>query len=275
MNNDTYDEDSENNESIHSVSSTDRTSGTPTIKAVETSHAVIEALLSLEQATVTEVANEVSVSKGGVYKHLKTLRAGGYVVRDGNEYRLGYRFLDIGGKIRYTHPSSQTIKGRIQELAEETNETSIYTVLDDGRTTTLFRETGSRGVSTRTRIGKQLYPHETAAGKAILSIRPDEEVQRLLDETGLPPVTENTITDETEFRDELEAVREQGYAFNLGESVEGLVAVAAPLVPGDEVLGACSVTGPYHRLKGDPIEESVVDALLSCVNELELNIAHA
>lgn len=260
---------------VRSASPTDRTGRTPTIKAVETSHAVIEALLSLERATVTEVASEVDVSKGGVFKHLKTLRAGGYVVREDTEYRLGYRFLDIGGEIRYAHPSSQTIKDRMQELAEETNETSIYTVLDDTRTTTLFRETGSRGVSTRTRIGKQLYPHETAAGKTILSQLPDEEIQRIIDETGLPPVTENTITDEAEFRAELETVREQGYGFNLGESVEGLVAIAAPLVPDDEVLGACSVTGPYHRLKGDPIDETIVDALLSFVNELELNIAHS
>ena len=52
---------------IRSASPTDRTGRTPTIKAVETSHAVIEALLSLERATVTEVASEVDISKGGVF----------------------------------------------------------------------------------------------------------------------------------------------------------------------------------------------------------------
>lgn len=250
-------------------------SETPTIKAVERSHAVIESLRELDHPTVTEVSNHLGSSKGSVFKHLKTLQESGFVVREGNSYRLGLRFLDIGGQLRYGHPGSQTIKDKMQELAEETNETSIYTVLDDTRTTTLFRETGSRGVSTRTRIGKRLYPHETAAGKTILSQLSEEEVDYIIDEVGLPAITENTITDRDEFLDELEAVREQGYAFNLGESVEGLVAMAVPLVPNDEVLGACSVTGPYHRMKGDPINEEISETLLSFVNELELNIAHS
>ncbi|WP_312911695.1 IclR family transcriptional regulator [Natronosalvus caseinilyticus] len=249
--------------------------GTPTIKAVETSHAVIKVLQELGQATVTEVSTHTDVSKGGVFKHLKTLQESGFVVREDNEYRLGLRFLDIGGQLRYTHPGSQIIKDKMQELAEETNETSIYTVLDDTRTTTLFRETGSRGVSTRTRIGKRLYPHETAAGKTILSQLSEEEVERIIDDVGLPAVTKNTITDRAEFLDELHVVREQGYAFNLGESVEGLIAMAVPLVPDGEVLGACSVTGPYHRMKGDPVNEDISETLLSFVNELELNIAHS
>lgn len=253
----------------------DGSDGTPTIKSVETSHAVIEALQDLESATVTEVANHVGISKGGAYKHLKTLRKGRFVVREGMEYRLGFRFLDVGGQIRYKHPGSQTIKERMQELADATDETSIYTVLDDTRTTTLFRETGSKGVSTRTRIGKRLYPHETAAGKCILSRLPDDETERIVDAIGLPAVTENTITDRESFMDELEAVRERGYAYNLGESVDGLVAIAAPLVPNETVLGACSVTGPYHRLKGDPVDGGITDTLLSFVNELELNIAHS
>lgn len=249
--------------------------GTPTIQSVENSHAVTEALQELGTATVTEVADRAGLSKGGAYKHLKTLCEGEFVVREGTEYRLGLRFLDIGGQIRYTHPGSQIIKNRMQELAEETGETSIYTVLDDTRTTTLFRETGSRGVSTRTRIGKRLYPHETAAGKCILSQLPEEEVDRIVEAVGLPQVTENTITDREAFAEELATVRKQGYAYNLGESVEGLIAMSVPLVPNGKVLGACSVTGPYHRMKGDPLNDEIAETLLSFTNELELNIAHS
>ncbi|MFC7009793.1 IclR family transcriptional regulator [Halalkalicoccus salilacus] len=130
-------------------------------------------------------------------------------------------------------------------------------------------------MSTRTRIGKRLYPHETAAGKTILFQLSQAEVEQIINEVGLPAVTENTITDEVEFLDELDTVRDQGYALNLGESVEGLVAIAVPLVLDKEVLGTCSVTGPYHRMKGDPLNEEIADTLLSFVIELELNIAHS
>ncbi|MFC6724061.1 IclR family transcriptional regulator [Halobium palmae] len=254
---------------------TNAAGSTPTIKSVETAHRIIETLLEIGPATATEVANHADLSTGGTYKQLKTLQKGDFVVCRDRKYRLGYRFLDIGGRIRYQHPNSQIIKSKMRELAEETDETSIYTVLENTRTVTLFREMGTKGVSTRTRIGKRLYPHETAAGKVILSQLSTREVERVLDAVGLPRVTENTITDQETFLDELAAVRERGYAYNLGESVDGLVAIAAPLIPGETVLGACSVTGPYHRLKGDPIDEAVTESLLSFVNDLELNIAHS
>ncbi|WP_042662819.1 IclR family transcriptional regulator [Haloferax sp. ATB1] len=249
--------------------------GTPTIGSVETSYTVIDALQKLNTATVTEVASEAGLSKGGTFKHLKTLQQSGYVVREENLYRLGLRFLDIGGQLRYNHPGSRIIKDKMQELAVETNETSIYTVLENDRTTTLFRESGNRGVPTRTRIGKRLYPHETAAGKCILSQHTREKVERIFGGGPLPKVTDNTITDMHQFMEELSQVRERGYAYNLGESVEGLVAIAAPLAPDGKVLGACSVTGPYHRMKGDPIDEDIRTTLLSFVNELELSIAHS
>lgn len=253
-----------------------RSSGdTPTIKAVEASLAIVDALQTLGPATVTEVANDVGMSKGGAYKHLKTLKQDRFVVQDGKQYRLGFRYLDIGGHLRDEHPGSGLIKVKMQELAAATGETSIYTVLDDDRTTTLFRETGDRGISTRTRIGDRRFPHITAAGKCLLAQRTREEVAELFEDEPLPQVTNNTITDMDTLWDELEEVRDRGYAYNIGESVEGLRAIAAPLMPDGRLLGACSVTGPHHRMKGDPVDEDIKSTLVSFVNELEHNIARS
>jgi DNA-binding IclR family transcriptional regulator len=140
---------------------------------------------------------------------------------------------------------------------------------------TLFRETGNNGVFTRTRVGTHLYLHQTAGGKAILSQLSGDAVDDIVDQVGLPRATENTITDREALAEELAAVRERGYAYNREESTDGLVAVAAPLVPDEEVLGACAVAGPRYRIGGDPLESAIPETLLSVVNELELNIAHS
>ncbi|MEY7851665.1 IclR family transcriptional regulator [Natrarchaeobius sp. A-rgal3] len=247
----------------------------PTIKSVETSFAIVEALQDLESATMTEIAEYTDLSKGGIYKHLKTLQANSFVIKDGNEYRLGLRFLDVGGQLRFKYPGASIIKAKIQELAEETNEACLFTVRENDRAVTLFRETGNRGVSTRTRVGTRLYLHQTAGGKAILSQLPRSDVEDLIETAGLPRATSNTITEPEALFDELEEVRERGYAYNRAESTEGLIAIAAPLVPNETVLGACAITGPYHRMKGDTLTNEVPDMLLSVVNELELNIAHS
>jgi DNA-binding IclR family transcriptional regulator len=247
----------------------------PRVKAVDTTFAIVKSLRTLDGGKVTEIVEETGLSKGAVYKHLSTLQEHDFVVKDGSEYALGFRFLDYGGWLRSNYTGSGIIKPQIQELAEETNEVAMFAIQENARIVTLFRENGNQGVFTRTRLGRRMYPSQTAGGKAILSQLPDEEVRSILDTTGLPKETENTITDEAKLFEELETVRERGYAFNREESTKGLVAVAVPLVPGDTVLGACSVAGPRHRMGDERLNEEIVDMLLSVVNELELNITHS
>lgn len=245
------------------------------VKSVETSHRVVDALEELNGARVVEVAEHTGLTKGAVHKHLTTLVKNGYAMKEGDEYRLGFRFLDIGGALRAQYPAASIIRSKIKETAEETNEVGLFSIQANLRSVTLFREIGQTGVFTRARVGTHLHLHETASGKAMLSQYSDEEVRRIIDVTGLPGTTENAITDEDELFERLEVVRERGYAYNQAESTEGLWAVSVPLVPDDEVLGACSVAGPRHRLNVDQRREEIRMVLLSIVNELELNIAHS
>lgn len=247
----------------------------PRVKAVDTTFDIVETLKEREGCKVTEIVEETGLSKGAVYKHLSTLVEHDFVVKDGSEYSLGFRFLDYGGWRRSHFVGSELIKPRIQELAAETNEVALFATLENARVITLFRENGNQGVFTRTRLGRRLHPNQTAGGKAILSRLSDDDVRSVIDAVGLPEATENTITDEAELRDELEEIRNRGYAFNREESTSGLVAVAVPLVPDDTVVGACSVAGPRHRMDDDRLENEVSDLLLSVVNELELNITHS
>lgn len=222
-----------------------------------------------------EIAEHTGLTKGAVHKHLTTLVENGYAVKEDNVYRLGLRFLDIGGNLRSRYPEASTIRPKVKELAEETNEVGLFSVEENYWSITLFRELGKTGVYTRARVGKHLHLHQTASGKAMLSQYSDEEVRRIVDTVGLPKATENTITDEDELFERLEVIRERGYAYNRAESTEGLWAVSVPLVPEEEVLGACSVAGPRHKLDVDPRREEIRSTLLSIVNELELNIAHS
>lgn len=246
------------------------------VKAVETSFTIVETLKQMGSGKVTDIADETGLSKGAVYKHLTTLMEHGFVVKDGSEYELGFRFLDYGGWLRSRYIGSEMIKPQIQELAEETNEVALFAIREKGRVVTLFRENGTRGVFTRTRLGRRLYPHQTAGGKAILSQLPESTVRNFVDTVGLPRATEKTITDEAELLEELEQIREHGYALNREESTDGLVAVAVPVVPReDAVIGACSVAGPRHRMDDEYLKEDITEMILSVVNELELNIAHS
>lgn len=245
------------------------------VKSVETSFSIIDAIKDLEERTATEIAAQTGLSNGAVYKHLATLEKHGFVVKNGSHYNLGFRFLDYGGWLRSRYLGAEIIKPQIQALAEETNEVALFTIHEQGRVVTLFRENGNQGVFTRTRLGRRLYLHQTAGGKAILSCLPESDVRTLVDRVGLPKATDNTITTEAKLLEELQTVRNRGFARNDEESTEGLKAIAVPLVPNDTVIGACSIAGPRHRMGDDRIQGTISDLLLSAVNELELNIAHS
>lgn len=254
----------------------DRGPGSPTIKSVETSLAIVDELQARDGGGVSELADATGKSKGTVHKHLITLLEHDYVVKEGDTYRIGLRFLDVGGYALHQIEGRQYIEPKIRELADLTGETVQFSIEQRGRSVVLDRKAGQKGVFSRARIGKRFYMHQVAGGKVILANLPDERVREIVARHGLPPATDETITTEADLFDELEAVRERGYAFNIDESTQGLHAVAVPLTsPEGGVLGAFAVAGPSHRMRGERFEDEIPDMTRSIVNELELNLAHS
>jgi len=116
--------------------------------------------------------------------------------------------------------------------------------------------------------------HYNSGGKAILAHLPDREVNVIIDEYGLPAQTENTITTRETLFDELERIREQGYALNLSEDLKGIHAIGVPLTFDGEIQGALSIAGPAHRLSKERCEGEVFDQLRAATDEIELNLAY-
>ncbi len=251
-------------------------SGVATVKSVETSVTIIESLKRQNLAGISDLARETGLSKSNVHKHLNTLKEVGFVVKEGERYRLSLRYLDFGSEVRQHYPGIQFIRPRIAEVAEETGEVAQFMVEERGWSVIVFKEVGRRGVSTRTRPGTHLRMHQTASGKAMLAHMPETRVESILERPGVKSATEKTITDRDALLEELERTRDRGYAINKGESTKGLYAVAAPITkPNDEIIGACAVSGPSHRMKGRTAEDEIPELLLSIANEIELNIAHS
>lgn len=247
-----------------------------TVKSVETSVTIIESLKQQDSAGITDLAKATGLSKSNVHKHLATLQQEGFVVKEDDEYRLSLRYLDLGSDVRQQYEGTQFIQPRISEVAEETGEVAQFMVEERGWSVIVYKEVGRRGVSTRTRPGTHLQMHQVSSGKAMLAFMPDSRVEAIIDRHGLDAATDNTITSEEALFEELDQIRDRGYALNKGESTKGLYAVAVPITkPDNEVIGSCAVSGPSHRMKGRTVEDEIPELLLSIANEVELNIAHS
>jgi DNA-binding IclR family transcriptional regulator len=252
-------------------------SGRRTIGAVDKSMRVLEALRSMDGATLGELAEEVDLSKGALHTHLATLSDHGFVEHRGDHYALGRRFLTFGEYVRNSVPLYRAAKGEVDELAAETGECVHLITEEDGLESILYEAFGDRAVGrefflkNREQMGR--YLHYSAAGKAILSQFGEAEIDDLVDRHGLPEGTQHTITDREEFKAELQRVRERGYATNDEEDLLGIRAVGSPIFsPEGEVLGGLSVSAPASRLRGDRFTEEFPQIVKEYVNIIEVNL---
>jgi DNA-binding IclR family transcriptional regulator len=242
------------------------------LKTTATTLEIIELLKERDGAGVTEVADELGIAPSTAHNHLSTLSETEYVVKEDDSYHLGLKFLGLGTFVQNRKELFGKAEHYTEILAEESECRSIFTVEEHGRGVYLQTAPGKHGVWSKSTVGKRVYLHSTAGGKAILAHMSDERVRETIESIGLPRETERTIYDRDELFEELDDIRERGYAVNVEEQIDGVQAIGAPVMdPDGNVFGALSVASPSNRMRGERFD-ALTDVLLGIANELELSI---
>lgn len=245
------------------------------VGATRTSGRIVRALEDGREAGVTELADELGLSKASVHNHLVTLERLGVVVSADGRYRLGLRFLDIGMSVRDGMPLYRVAHSEVTGVAESTGEATALVVAEGGQAVHAAVE-GADGTDRRVRLGSRLPLHATAAGKLILAYRSREAVDEYVEVHGLDRHTDRTIQSRADLRDELRSITDRGLAFDRGELAEDVRSVAAPIRREDrteELAGVLAVLGPAERLSGKRLEEDLPGLVLSAAKRIELDLA--
>jgi DNA-binding IclR family transcriptional regulator len=249
----------------------DTDTGGQRLNTIDTTIAILNTLRELNGGRVTEVANHMDTAKSTVHRHLQTLAHHGFVTQDGDEYRLGLMFLDVGEYTRHCVTGYREARPVVDQLAAETGERCQFVVEEHGRGVYVY-VTSNHPEDDRTdlRVGKRMFLHSTASGKSILANLPESRVEEIIERWGLPSQTPHTVTTTDELFATLKEVRERGYAFNRGGNVDGLRAVGVPVVSeNDRVIGSLSISGPTYRMQGETFEQDLPNRLLDAQNELQ------
>lgn len=248
----------------------------PPIKATHLTLRILETLMELESAGVTEIATQLDLPKSTVHDHLRTLEQNSYVVSDEGTYKIGAKFLTLGGFARSRMKLYNIAKPELDKLARETGEHVNLMIEQHGRGVFLYISTGEDALSLDTYVGKRTYLHTTALGKAILANLPQERYEEIIDEHGLERITDQTITTRDRLDAALEEIRAQGYAVDDGERIEGVQCIAAPVVGNNnQVLGALSVSAPKSRMEQRVEEQNIPDQIKRVANVIEVNATYS
>jgi DNA-binding IclR family transcriptional regulator len=247
----------------------DSSNDTTTMQTTATSLTILELVKKQDGARLATLTEQLELTKSTVHAHLMTLCDHGYLVKEGEIYRLGLRLWHLGNQARNGREVFALAQSAVHELATRTQEEAEFDVESTGEIISVFSEMGNNNEPTF-EPGRVFHPHNTATGKAILAELPPEERERILTSHKLPVDTAHTVTSRDSLKDELAIIQRQGYALNDEELREGLRAVGAALkYPDGRILGGLSVGGPIYRISDEYFTDDLPKILLEVVNEFQ------
>lgn len=236
---------------------------------------VVQGLQDLDGAGVTELATHLGLAKSSVHKHLKSLEQREFVVNNDGAYSLSLKFLEYGGFVRDGNRIYRYARRKAARLAEQTGEMILVSVREYDHGVILFRTNDRYGLQNLVPLGERILLHQNAAGRAMLAEFSDEEIDRFVQQTDLPPAMEKTITDPDQLVAEVEQIRERGYAVSRGERFEGIRAVSAAIEDEERgALGAISVVVPDEIAIADELEAEYAEAIAIAARDVSLELKY-
>src|SRR6187402_3884199 len=228
------------------------------VQSVDRALTILEVLARVGEAGVTEIAGELGVHKSTAFRLVTTLEAHRLVEQttERGRYRLGVGVLRLAGATTARLDLVQEARPVCRQLAAATGETVNITVLSESSALYLDQVAGSSALQPHNWVGQHIPLHATSNGKVLLSEMTESELKAAVRE--LPRFTDQTITTRPRLREDLAAVRKDGYAVAVDELEIGLTAAAAPIrsAHGD-IIASMSISGPTFRLNDEKLEEAV------------------
>ncbi|SED50551.1 IclR family transcriptional regulator [Rhodobacter sp. 24-YEA-8] len=191
---------------------------------------------------ISEIAKDLSVSKGTVYDIVRTLESRNFLSQDPQTqaYRLGGNLLRLGADRLAGLDIVELARPHLQALTDEVGEVT-HLGRREGFYAFYLLRASSRRVShmlnLHSRVGAPSPLHCTSMGKIFMAHLSDEDFSAFLKEPR-ECFTERTITDPVALEAERSQILREECSFNIGEFEEGVSSIGVPLYSGGGTLVA-------------------------------------
>jgi len=200
-------------------------------------------VLAFEPLSAAQLADVLQVHPRTARRLLARLVEDGWVSRsDGRRrtYSPTMRLVALAAQLAERAPLARAAAPVVTELFEETGRAAHLAIPSYTSALCLVHRAG--GPEARPQLRELMPAHATACGKVLLAFR--EHWRESVLGVPLSRSTARTVVDPAAIRAESAAIRERGYATELGEFVDGMGGIAAPVRDDDGVPAALALSVP-------------------------------
>lgn len=201
--------------------------------------------------TASEIGSELGLAKQTVHRLCNTLEDEGFLTRQANtkRYMPARRSRGIASGLLFSSRSHISRHQVLEDVASQVGETVNFVIpektgmryLDRVETDWLFR--------VQFPVGSNVPFHCTASGKTFMAAMAPKARKAFVHALTLDVRTGSTLSTPERLLDELKETARRGYALDNEEFVEGMVAVAVPILdPKGRFAAALACHGPVQRI---------------------------
>jgi DNA-binding IclR family transcriptional regulator len=239
--------------------------------------AILEYVATSSQgAKVSDIAKKFSLPTSNLTLFLKSLTETGYIIKNliDGRYYISDKIDRIAKKIKTSRyiQLEGVAKKEMEKLHNKYDENILLAVLNNYRLQFIVTLQSSKNVQILNNDNRSFIPHVTAGGKAILAYLSDELLTKYFENVELVRFTPKTLTKKRDILQELKMVRKNGYAINLGEYEDVVMAVAAPVFQNETVIASVVVQFPTFRYKEKELSKHAGD-IIETANRIGLQIS--
>ncbi len=212
----------------------------------------------------SELLSDSPMPKATLYRFVQTLTQQGMLQFDTERqtYAPGMRLVRLAHAAWRQSSLAPIARPYVDQLAEKARETIHLAQMDNGQVLYVDKRNATEPVEMFSQAGKVGPGYCTGVGKAIMAFLDSETQASAIDRQAFFAHTDKTLTSAGALTKELEAIREEGVAYDREEHEPGIICIAAPILTANRVLGAISVTttttrktlNDLHLVKPDLLE---------------------
>jgi len=200
------------------------------VPAVDKCFQILELLgKKKEPLGITKISNELKLNKSTVFNIVYTLSDLGILENGDNKFRFGTKLYMLGKIAEQRSDLIRNIHPYLKEISKKTNLSAFLGIRSDLKAIIIDKSDSSYDLKISSEIGAKIPLVAGAHGKAFLSLLNDEEINEILSDEKLKKSSRFSTITKKDYLKKIDRVKNEGIAYEDGEYIEGIRALAIPL----------------------------------------------